>query len=78
MRRRLAVVVAGAARACCCADFCGFDVAFRRIDEVAFCVFVVVANPGHRVRQAGFVAALGRVVKEVIRADKHIQAARVA
>jgi predicted RNA-binding protein with PUA-like domain len=59
------------------AHLCGLNIARCRIDEIALVVLVVVANPGHGKCQPGFVAPLRRMVEEVIRADKHIQPARV-
>jgi hypothetical protein len=40
-------------------------------------VTVVVANPGHGVREAAFVAAFGSHVEEVVGAEKNVQAAGV-
>jgi hypothetical protein len=40
-------------------------------------VTVVVANPGHGVREGGFVAAFGSHVEEVVGAEKNIQTAGV-
>jgi hypothetical protein len=37
----------------------------------------VVANPGHGVREGGFVAAFGSHVEEVVGPEKNIQAAGV-
>jgi hypothetical protein len=50
-------------------NLCWLNIARRRIDEIALVVSVVVANPGHGMGQAVFIAALRRVVKEVIGAD---------
>src|SRR5260370_37858307 len=40
-------------------------------------VAIVVADPGHGLREAGFVAAFGREVEEVVGAEEHVQAASV-
>jgi len=47
------------------------------IHEIAAVILVVVANPGHCVRQAFFVTSFRHQVKKVIRADKDVEPTRI-
>src|SRR5580692_5796298 len=53
------------------------NVARLWVDGVSLVVLVVMAYPRHRVRQSLFVAALGRMIEEVICAYKNIETARI-
>ena len=44
---------------------------------ITFTIFVVVAHPGHSMRQAFFVASFWNDVQKVVRAEQDIQAAAV-
>jgi hypothetical protein len=48
-----------------------------RIDDVAFRVLIVMANPGHAEVEAIFVAALGDEIEEVVNAHEDVESARV-
>ena len=47
------------------------------IDEVALGVAIMMANPGHCVGQAVFIAAVGHHVEDIVNAEQDIEPARV-
>jgi hypothetical protein len=48
-----------------------------RVDEIPAVVFVMVANPCHRMRQSIFIAALRCEIEEVVGPHQDVQSARI-